>query len=82
MTFQEQSRAWYETEPGGPFRVHYGYGDTRDFHRFGLALSYLRAARDAYALTGDGCDFDCDEDGYFMCSDGLTDEQREQVYDS
>jgi hypothetical protein len=55
----------------------YDYGHT--FHRFDLALRYYKTASYPRILTGDGYDCDCDEDGYFSCSDGLTEEQRDQL---
>ena len=30
-------------------------------------------------VIGDGYDCDCDQDGYYECSDGLTDDERERV---
>jgi hypothetical protein len=48
------------------------------------AVVAARAFREAHpraalAVYGDGYDCDCDEDGYFMNSDGLTDDEREQL---
>ncbi len=78
-----------QRDPGAPYSVSYGYyGEHVEIlDSFGEALSrFTELCRDAYALqyggpalTGAALDYDCDNDGMFMCSDGLTAEQRDAI---
>jgi len=55
------------------------YGDTdTDFEAFPEALEFYAQNPDAQ-LFGQGVDFDCDEGGFFLVSDGLTDAERDAV---
>jgi len=65
--------------------VSWGYcGEHReDFVVFSMALAFYReksGGADGASLIGEGYDCDCDEGGYFMCSDGLTEEERDAVH--
>lgn len=62
------------------YTVHLGYygDDIRPVDTFDEALTLYRANPDAQVF-GQGVDFDCDEEGYHMVSDGLTDDERDQL---
>ena len=73
-----------EKNPGSPYTVSYGWyrENWEKFDDFDAALKfYIRqGAHDGDAiLVGDGYDCDCDQDGYFMCSDGLTEAERDRI---
>lgn len=66
--------------PGAPYQVTYGYGDYQRFDSFVAALKFHAETRDS-SLYGHDVDFDCQGDPleYVMCSDGLTEEEREWI---
>ena len=64
--------------------VHWGYRyeGGMPFDNFAEALDCYRKHRDepdGAVLHGIGVDGDCDGDGFYQCSDGLTDEERDQL---
>lgn len=66
------------------YHVHSGYyGDrVEPFDDFTAALACYRqrhAERFGASIFGDGVDYDCDGDGFFMVDDGLTYEQRKRI---
>ena len=66
------------------YTVMYGYMDTKQFDTFDLAFEFWDEVcdRSGTIIGDDGYDCDCDEDGFKVCCDGLTDEQRERVEDA
>jgi len=65
------------------FTVSSGYmhGRVERFDSFDEALTVYAqrlGARDGASLLGE-TDYDCDQDGYYMCDDGLTEEQRDRI---
>jgi hypothetical protein len=69
--------------PGAPYRVSWGYyhDNSRQFDTFAEALAFYRekdTGPSGASLHGDGYDADCDGDGFFECSDGLTEDERDQ----
>lgn len=61
------------------YTVTYGWGDYQTFNDFESALAFYRNRQDASIHGDDGYDCDCDEDGFFCCDDGLTEEQRDRL---
>lgn len=77
-----------QIQEGGPFTVSWGYCNENfeEHDTFEAALAQFRVLSAKLpspfgpALHGDGLDGDCDGDGFFMCSDGLSEEQRERTW--
>lgn len=61
--------------------VAYNDGQSVQFETFDAALDEYRSRPEPRALYGAGYDVDCDQDGFFVCCDGLTDEERERLLD-
>lgn len=60
-----------------------GHETTIPCETFDEALEVYKAKRESVRgsvrLYGDGMDCDCGPEGYYVCSDGLTDDERERV---
>lgn len=81
-TTQSEGLMGAAIETRARYSVHGGYyGDVvAGFATFLEALVYLAdASNGAHDLTGEGLDYDCDGDGFYMCSDGLTEGERDAV---
>lgn len=74
-----------------PYRVTYGYYGDRGGQFATLDAAIVHALTAVHrrwcednppTITGDGVDADCDQDGYYMCSDGLGDDERERIEDA
>lgn len=65
------------------YTVSYGWGDSRQFDSFDLAFEFWDEVckRDGTIYGDDGYDCDSDEGGFFVCNDGLTDEQRDRMHE-
>jgi cellulose synthase/poly-beta-1,6-N-acetylglucosamine synthase-like glycosyltransferase len=64
-----------------PYTVTAIGGDFSVFPELSDAISSAKTlGRTFYSLTGG--DYDCDQDGYFCCNDGLTDQERELIEES
>ncbi len=67
-----------------PYTLHYNAGSYAEFDSFPEALAFYAEHRDrphGAKLLGDGADWDGGPEGYRLCSDGLTEAEREQVED-
>lgn len=62
-----------------PFTVHYGHGYTKVLPTLGEAIAFAQGRDDFARILGDSADYDCDQDGYYMCHDGLSDSERDAV---
>jgi len=74
-----------------PYQVAWGWCNENgaDFATLDQAIIYSLTVSHAYPnrmhgcwpriVNMDGYDCDCDQDGYFMCSDGLDDDERERI---
>lgn len=64
------------------YSVQFGHmrAQSRDFDGFEDVLRFCALVREQEPRAiGAGYDCDCDEDGFHEVSDGLTDDEREQV---
>lgn len=62
--------------------VGWADGQSAQFDTFDAALAEYRQHREPKSLGGPGYDCDCDENGQFVVSDGLTDEERERMLEA
>lgn len=68
------------TVPRTPYSVLLDWGDWKEFATFPEALAFYGTVKGYRKLINrDGYDCDCDDRGYFMCSDGLTEDERDEV---
>jgi len=67
------------------YRVSWGYYHDikRELEDFDIALAFYRfysqTRTGAEIINPDRYDADCDGDGFYTCSDGLTEDERDQV---
>lgn len=60
------------------YLVQFTGGAVEEVPTFQEALALYRSSRGA-SVFGSGYDCDSDEDGFFVCSDGLTEEERDAL---
>lgn len=63
--------------------IHYNYGDRFECGDFDTVKEMVKQLQQdryhVHQVLGDGYDYDCDERGYHLCCDGLTDDERDEI---